>query len=243
MMMVMEIWFFVIAFLAEVVGTVAGFGSTMILLPVALIFFDFKTALVLVGFVHLFGNVARMLFLRGKVQWRMWWHFSWSGVLAAVIGAVLVLKLDPAVLQLLLGVFLVGYGIFALCKPHFRLKQTTGSMVSGGVSSGFLAGLLGTGGALRGAFLSAYGLLKERHIATGAAIAIVVDGVRLPVYLQEGLLGSEQYWMLPILLVLAAAGAYAGKGLVHKLSQKLFNKIVLIALIVAGLNFIADYFM
>lgn len=239
--MVMEIWFFVIAFLAEVVGTVAGFGSTIILLPVALLFFDFKTALVLVAFVHLFGSVGRMLFMHRWVNWRMFWHFSWIGVFASVAGAVLVVHLEPAILQALLGVFLIAYGIFALCKPKFRLRKSTASYLVGGATSGFLTGLLGTGGALRGAFLSAFALTKERYIATGAAIGIVVDGVRLPVYVREGLLDERFYWTLPILLVLAVAGAYAGKGLVRKIPQKVFSKVVLISLIAVGFKFLFDY--
>ena len=42
------ILFFIVAFLSIIIGTVAGFGTSTIFLPVALFFVDFKTALVLV---------------------------------------------------------------------------------------------------------------------------------------------------------------------------------------------------
>ena len=52
--------FLAAAFLAEIVATVAGFGSSTILVPIATAFFDIKTAIALVGLFHLFwGNGGR----------------------------------------------------------------------------------------------------------------------------------------------------------------------------------------
>jgi uncharacterized membrane protein YfcA len=62
--MLYEILFFVSAFISEIIGTIAGFGSSTIFLPLALFFVDFKTALVLVAIFHLFGNLGRMNFFR-----------------------------------------------------------------------------------------------------------------------------------------------------------------------------------
>jgi len=57
----MTIFFFLTALFAEIVGTIAGFGSSTILLPLATFFFNFTTALALVAFFHLFG--IKKLFL------------------------------------------------------------------------------------------------------------------------------------------------------------------------------------
>jgi uncharacterized protein len=40
------------AFVAEVAGTLAGFGSATVLTPVASLFMDIKTAIALVAFFH-----------------------------------------------------------------------------------------------------------------------------------------------------------------------------------------------
>ena len=52
--------FFLLALMAELIGTMAGFGSSTIFLPLALFFVDFKTAFVLVAVFHLFGNIGRI---------------------------------------------------------------------------------------------------------------------------------------------------------------------------------------
>ena len=59
------------AFLSEIIGTTAGFGSSTIFLPLALFFVDFKTALVLVAFFHLFGNIGRIAFFRKFIDFKI----------------------------------------------------------------------------------------------------------------------------------------------------------------------------
>ncbi len=54
--------FYLAAFAAEVLGTVAGFGSSTLFLPLALFFVDFPTALILVALFHVFGNLGRITF-------------------------------------------------------------------------------------------------------------------------------------------------------------------------------------
>jgi len=86
----MEILFFITAFLAEVIGTTAGFGSSTVFLPFALLFYDFKTALVLVALLHIFGNLGRISFFRHGLDKRLLLIFGIPSVLFTLIGALLV---------------------------------------------------------------------------------------------------------------------------------------------------------
>ena len=56
--MMNEILFWLAAFFAEVIGTMAGFGSSAVFLPVALFFLDFQTTLTLVAVFHMSGNIG-----------------------------------------------------------------------------------------------------------------------------------------------------------------------------------------
>jgi hypothetical protein len=111
----------------------------------------------------------------------------------------------------------------------------------GGSISGFLAGLIGTGGALRGAFLTAFKLPKERYIATAAAIALAIDMTRIPVYLSQGFLNKEHYWYLPVLFILAFTGSFLGRQVVKRFPYKAFRKIVLVAIFLVGIKFVFDW--
>ena len=66
-----DIVFFLLGFISEVVGTMAGFGSSTIFLPLSSYFVDFKTALALVAIFHLFGNISRLAFFRQGLDKRV----------------------------------------------------------------------------------------------------------------------------------------------------------------------------
>lgn len=232
--------FYLAAFFAEVAGTIAGFGSSTIFLPLALFFVDFRTALVLVALFHIFGNVGRITFFRHGLDKKLILLFGVPSVILAVFGAYLAAYAPQNVLKLILGIFLLVFSISAILKPNLAFPATGKSALIGGGLSGFLAGLIGTGGALRGAFLTAFNLEKGLYIATSAAIALAVDATRIPVYFASGFLKPEYYYSIPILFVVAIAGSYAGKKIVNKIPQNTFRKIVLFAITLISLKFIYD---
>ncbi|MBI2022810.1 sulfite exporter TauE/SafE family protein [Candidatus Daviesbacteria bacterium] len=234
----MEILFFLAAFFSEIVGTIAGFGSSTIFLPLALLFFDFKTALILVALFHIFGNLGRIGFFRSGLDKNILIKFGLPSILFTLLGALLVSVIEQNLLKGILGIFLVFYSLISLFKEGFKVKPTLSNSIIGGGMSGFLAGLIGTGGALRGAFLTAFSLPKEKYIATAAAIALAVDLTRIPVYFSQGFLENKFYWYIPILFALALAGSFSGKQIVDKIPKTQFRKVVLVAILAIGVKFI-----
>ncbi|MEK7570821.1 MAG: sulfite exporter TauE/SafE family protein [Patescibacteria group bacterium] len=237
----MEVLFFLAAFFSEIIGTIAGFGSSTIFLPLALLFFDFQTALVLVAFFHIVGNRGRISFFKKGLDKGLLIKFGIPSVIFTLIGAFLVSYTSQSTLKSILGAFLIVYAVYSLWKENFRIKASSISAIVGGGLSGFFAGLIGTGGALRGAFLTGFGLSKDTYVATTAAIALAVDITRIPVYLSQGFFENKYYWYLPILFALAIAGSFTGKKILNKFSYKMFRKIVLIAILLIGIKFIFDW--
>lgn len=236
----MEVLFFVFAFLAEVIGTIIGFGSSTIFLPLALFFVDFKTALILVAFFHIFGNLGRITFFRQGLDKKLLLIFGAPSVILTLLGAILVKYTPQELLKFMLGLFLLFFSIISVIKPNFTFRASKKNAIIGGGLSGFLAGLIGTGGAIRGAFLTSFNLRRKVYIATAAAIALAVDITRIPIYFRSGFFESQYYAYLPLLFIMAIAGAYLGKNIVDKIPQKAFRKIVLIAIALISLKFIYD---
>ena len=54
--------FFLIAFLSEIVGTIAGFGSSVFFVPLAGFLFGFHEVLALTSILHVFSNTATIGF-------------------------------------------------------------------------------------------------------------------------------------------------------------------------------------
>ncbi|MEX0862701.1 sulfite exporter TauE/SafE family protein [Nitrosopumilus sp.] len=235
-----EIMFFVIGFVSEIIGTMAGFGSSTIFLPFASYFIDFKTALVLVAIFHLFGNISRITFFRHGLDKNVLLIFGVPSFIFSLIGATLVGDLPQAVLKLILGMFLIFISITLLLRPKLSFPTNKKCLFLGGGVSGFIVGLIGTGGALRAVFLTGLKIDKEKYIATAAVIALGTDASRIPSYLNSGFLTEQYYYFIPILFGIAFVGSFIGKKLVNRIEQNKFKKIVLIAVMLASIKFIVD---
>lgn len=231
--------FFVIAFTSEVIGAIAGFGSSTIFLPLALFFVDFKIALILVAISHLFGNLGRINFFRHGFDKKIIITFGIPSILLSFLGSSIVGTLSQDILKVILGVFLIIISVLFLLKPEMKPPtNTTAMIITGGGVSGLLTGLVGTGGALRATFLAGFNLEKKRYIATAAVIALGPDATRIRSYLSQGFLLEQYYYYIPIFFATAIGGSFVGKKIVGRIDQKLFRKTVLIAIILVSINFI-----
>src|SRR3989344_2811887 len=128
----MDLLFLPIAFVSEIIGTIAGFGSSTIALPLSLFIFDFHTALALVAFLHIFGNIGRISFFRHGLDKRMLIMFGVPSVLFTLIGALLVENISQDLLKMVLGLFLIMYTFWSWSgKLHIKQSFTT-STIGGG---------------------------------------------------------------------------------------------------------------
>ncbi len=225
-------------FFSEIVGTLAGFGSSTVLLPLAIFIVDFQSAIVIVTLTHISGNVTRWYLFKPHLNRNVLLRFGFPSVIAGVIGALLVSYLPADAIKGVLGMFLLVYVASSWHTPHLKLEPTTQNCIIGGASSGFIAGFIGTGGALRGAFLHAFGLKKNEYMATIAAIALVVDLSRMPVYVANKLLAPEFYMLLPAFIAVAVIGAFLGRSIVHLMPQHTFRKFILSGIFLVGLWFV-----
>lgn len=230
--MIEHIPLYLSALIAEIAGTISGFGSSSILLPIAHQLFDYRTAIILVAIYHIFGNTSRLALTYQHWDKRIFILFGIPSVIATVIGVFLVDYFDPAVLKLILGLVLTLFALYSLWKPAFHIAATPMIGRIGGALSGFTAGLIGTGWVLRGAFMTFFWLAKERYIATIASIALLVDFTRIPLYFSQGFLSREYLPLIPVLFLIAWIGSYIGKQLVLKIPTEILRKIILIAIII-----------
>lgn len=232
-----NILFLLSAFLAEIIGTFTGFGTTTILVPLASFFIPIRDAIVMVGLFHLFGTFFRTLFFIKGINIRIALIFGIPSLIFSGLGAYLLPFIDASLLSKGLGIILILYALFSLSEHKVTLPQNPLVLASGGGLVGFLAGLLGTAGVLRGAFLTSWKLSKETYLGTGAAMGLGADFSRVFVYYKSGLLSFDPV-VVSILAVVALLGTYVGVKFVKITKQNIFFKIVLIALILAGVRFL-----
>ncbi len=239
--MILEFGVFLAAsFLAAAAATIAGFGSSTLLIPVATLFLDLRTSIFIVAVFHLFNNLFKIRAFWKSIDFTAFRQFGIPSVLLSFTGAALSSVLPISIIKSVLGAFLILYALISLLKPEMHFPKTRFSAVLGGGLSGLLAGLIGLGGAIRAAFLIGYQFAKQVYIATSAIIAGVIDITRIPTYIfTDAVTDPVVYTWMPFLVVSAYLGVKTGKYFLGRISQDLFRKIVFGALILMGLKLLS----
>lgn len=226
-----------LTFVAAGVGTLTGFGTSTLMVPVLASFYPLTQALLLVGIVHWFGNIWKMTLFRSGLRWGLILKFGLPGIVATVLGGFLIFRIPEALLSRLLGTVLLVYVGFLFVKRRFKVPQTSTAAMAGGTLYGFIAGVSGIGGAVRAAFLAAFDLPKAVYIATGGAIGLAVDSGRLSAYLWEGAtLSNRLIWGLLLFIPASLAGARFAKRIVERIPQTRFRSVVTAFLCLIGLQ-------
>lgn len=216
-----------LALVASGIGTATGFGTSTVMIPVLSLFVPMPVALLFVGVIHLFGDIWKVLLFKRGLDWKLILGFGLSGIAASYLGASLSLDVQSLPLKRILGGFLICYVLYLFLKSSWVLPKNTVTAISGGTLSGLFAGFFGVGGAVRGAFLSAFNLPKAVYIFTSGLIALFIDITRVSRYLTGGVRLQDN---LPIALILSIpisfAGAYLAKRFLDRLPQKFFRTFI-----------------
>ena len=227
--------FLFLAFISEILGTISGFGSSILFVPIASIFFDFKTVLGITAVFHVFSNISKIALFRRGINREIALKLGIPAVVFVILGAYLTTFFPTQRIELAMNfilIFLAFYLIFNFNKP---LQQTDRNLYLGGMASGFIAGVAGTGGAIRGITLAAFQLPKEIFIATSALIDLGVDTSRAFVYTFNGYLKKEYLFLIPFLIGISILGSYIGKIILKRTSETYFRYIVLGVIILTAI--------
>ena len=130
---------YISALLAEIAGTISGFGSSSILLPIAHQFFDYQNALILVAIYHIFGNASRLSMTYRHWDKKIFFLFGIPSIITTIIGASLVEEVNPDILKIILAFVLTLFALYSLWKPDFQVTATPLLGRIGGAISGFTA--------------------------------------------------------------------------------------------------------
>lgn len=234
--------FFILALIAEIVGTISGFGSSILFVPLASLVLDFKVVLGITSVFHVFSNLSKIYLFRTGIDKMIAIKLGIPAILFVTIGAWLTNYIPQREIEMGMNIILFILAIYLLTGHHKRLKKTTNNLYLGGTISGFLAGLIGTGGAIRGITLAAFNLEKDAFIATSALIDMGVDLSRAGVYIASGYFQLQYIKLIPFLIVISLIGSYVGKRILHFIPEKAFQYIVLGLILLTSLLQGVKYF-
>ncbi len=233
-------WFLLLALLAEIVGTVGGFGSSVFFVPLGNFYFDFQSVLGLTALFHLSSNLSKMVLFKQGLDKKLLVTIGLPSVIFVVVGGLLSNMINTKLLEYVLGFFLVGFSLLFILKKKLSFSPSKRNAVLGGSLSGFSAGLLGTGGAIRGLTMASFNLEKSVFVATSAFIDFMIDISRSVVYFKNGYIHYHDLKYVPFLLIIGLLGTYLGKKILAFIPQSTFKRISLYLILIIGLVTLGD---
>jgi uncharacterized protein len=226
---------FLAAVLAGAVASLAGFGIGSILTPLLALSVGTKEAVIAVSIPHFVATAIRFWSLRGHIDREVLRNFGFASAAGGLLGAVLGSRFSSPVLAYILGALLVFAGLTGLTGVAQKLRFGTRVAWVGGAASGLLGGLVGNQGGIRSAALLGFNLAPRVFVATATAIALIVDGARMPVYFytNPGAVQRMALW-IGVMVAGGAIGTLAGARILHRIPETYFRRLVSLLILALG---------
>jgi uncharacterized membrane protein YfcA len=220
---------------AAAIASISGFGIGSILTPTLSLWFDARLAVAAISIPHLIGTALRFAMLEAKVDRRVMWSFGLASAAGGLIGALLGTLFESAWLLILLAVLLLFVGIGEFIGYTRRLAFRGAAAWIAGALSGVLGGLVGNQGGLRSAALLGFRLERHTFVATATAIALFVDGARMPVYFcTQGEPLRQMASAIAVSTIGVIAGTVFGHRVLERIPEQIFRRVVAVLLVALG---------
>lgn len=224
---------------AGAIASVTGFGVGSILTPLFAMRVELPVAVAAVSIPHLLATAQRFWMVRRLVDGRVLLGFGVTSAIGGLAGAFLLRQFTGEALERVFGGVVTLGGVAELTGWMRRVHWNRAAAWIAGAVSGMLGGLVGNQGSVRTAALLGFHIPRESFVATATAIALFVDGARVPVYL-AGEWDSIVALRGPIAIASLAAlvGTVAGVRLLRRLPEVQFRRFVAVMLIAIGVYFL-----
>jgi hypothetical protein len=236
-----EIVVFIAAVVAGAIAAISGFGIGSVLTPLLALQVDTKLAVAAVSLPHLVATAARFWTLRRSIERRVFLGFGIASAAGGLAGALLNAYAASRALTIVFGCLLLLAGISGLTRLFERLRPGRGMAAVAGAASGFFGGLVGNQGGIRSAALMGFNVPKEAYVATATAIALIVDGARMPVYLAMQWSELRPLWSWTTIAIAGVlVGTFGGVRVLRMISERTFRVSVAMLIIALGVYMVAN---
>jgi uncharacterized protein len=231
---------FVIGIVSGATAAVVGFGIGSLLTPLLLTRFSPVVAIAVVSIPHLIATALRMVQHRQATNRDVLVRFGLPSAVGGVTGAWLQASLSESWLFKILGVLLVATAVANLTRGFGGWKPPTPLAVILGLIVGVFGGLVGNQGGLRAAGLLAFDLSPRAFLATGTAVALLIDVARTPIYVSRA---ADALLALAVPIAVATAGCVVGTIFGEKvflgLPQERYRQVIGVAVGILGVWLLA----
>ncbi len=200
------------------------------------------------------GDVLAVLTYRRHAHWPTLWRLFPAVAVGVVVGTLFLVWADDAIVRTSIGVILLFMaGVTMWRRRRDAANAAADSDAAGrpdgsasragrvkarsyGVLGGFTTMVANAGGPVMSMYLLSAGFRKLGFLGTSAFFFLIVNVSKLPFSAGLGLIDGRSLLLDAVLVVFVVPGALLGKWAVTRINQRLFERLVIAATIVGGLQ-------
>jgi uncharacterized membrane protein YfcA len=194
----------------------------------------------------LVGDVVAVRAYRRHADWPTLIRLFPSVAVGVLVGAVFVAYVDDTVMRRTIGALLLTIVAYHLWQRRNRKDQKGESAepwrnrhaaaLVFGLLAGFTTMVANAGGPAMSLYLLSSGYTKLGFLGTYAWFFLIVNAFKLPFSAALGLLTPQSLVQDAVLAVAVLIGAFIGRACVHRLDQKVFERLVILFTALSSLN-------
>ena len=189
----------------------------------------------------IFGDMVAVLSYRAHAQWSYLTRLlPWTAA-GVVLGYITLGRISDQAARIMIGVIIVSLCVLGYWRKyrgvHAQQPAATRHWALGaalGVTAGFITLVANAAGPLMAIYLVAMRLPKLQFVGTAAVFFMVLNLFKVPFMVKLGLITAQSFEFNLMLAPAVLLGAFAGRWLLMRINQQLFENLVLALSAIAG---------
>ena len=189
----------------------------------------------------IFGDMVAVLSYRAHAQWSYLTRLlPWTAA-GVVLGYITLGRISDQAARIMIGIIIVSLCVLGYWRKYrgAGAEQTAGTQhwalgAALGVTAGFITLVANAAGPLMAIYLVAMRLPKMQFVGTAAVFFMVLNLFKVPFMVKLGLITAQSFEFNLMLAPAVLLGAFAGRWLLMRINQQLFENLVLALSAIAG---------
>jgi uncharacterized protein len=189
----------------------------------------------------IFGDFVAAFSYRRHTQWRYLWRLFPFTAAGVVLGYLTLGSVSDRHARLMIGAIIVILAVLSYWR-RYRTVQSEEALshrswifaASVGIIAGFITLIANAAGPLMAIYLVSMRLPKLEYVGTSAVFFLCLNLFKVPFMVNLGLITAHSFGFNLLLAPAVLLGALAGRWLVVRINQRLFENLVLLLSAIGG---------
>jgi len=227
-----------VCFVAAMLGSVSGMGAGMIVTLFITPIIGAKAVIPVVSVLMLINNASRVWFYRDGLELRRVGLIAGVAVPMSALGALVYIRLEGAVIQVLLGLVLISSIPIRRWIEGQKIVPSKPQIVAVSGLFGFLSSVIVGAGMLVIPLLMGLGLTGPALLATDGAIAVLVNLAKVIFFGSLDVLSLQLFLLAVVMGLCTVPGTWAGAWIVRRTSIRLHTAFIEALIVIGGASLI-----